>query len=56
MNQDIDVTPYQFNPEKHYISSIVLEIDFFNKKNSRYWYISSIVLETDFFNKKNFRY
>jgi hypothetical protein len=35
LNQDIDVTPFQFNPEKQYISSIVLEIDFFNKKNSR---------------------
>ena len=34
LNQEIDVTPYQFNPEKHYLSSIVLEVDFFNKKNT----------------------
>ena len=29
-----DVTPYQFSPDKHYLSSIVLEVDFFNKKNT----------------------
>jgi len=34
LNQDIDVSPYQFSPEKHYMSSIVLEVDFFNKKNT----------------------
>ena len=34
LNQEIDVTPYQFNPEKHYLSSIALEVDFFNKKNT----------------------
>jgi len=34
LNQDIDVSPYQFSPEKHYLSSIVLEVDFFNKKNT----------------------
>ena len=28
------MTPYQFNPDKHYLSSIVLEVDFFNKKNT----------------------
>ena len=28
------MTPYTFNPEKHYLSSIVLEVDFFNKKNT----------------------
>ena len=32
--QEIDVTPYQFSPDKHYLSSIVLEVDFFNKKNT----------------------
>ena len=30
----LDVTPYQFSPDKHYLSSIVLEVDFFNKKNT----------------------
>lgn len=34
LNQEIDVTPYNFSPEKHYLSSIVLEVDFFNKKNT----------------------
>ena len=34
LNQEIDVTPYQFSPDKHYLSSIVLEVDFFNKKNT----------------------
>jgi len=34
LNQEIEVTPYTFNPEKHYISSMQIEIDFFNKKNS----------------------
>ena len=34
LNQEIDVSPYQFNPDKHYLSSIVLEVDFFNKKNT----------------------
>jgi len=34
LNQEIDVTPYIFSPEKHYLSSIVLEVDFFNKKNT----------------------
>ena len=28
------MTPYQFSPDKHYLSSIVLEVDFFNKKNT----------------------
>ena len=31
---NLDVTPYQFSPDKHYLSSIVLEVDFFNKKNT----------------------
>jgi len=34
LNQEIEVSPHQFNPEKHYLSSIVLEVDFFNKKNA----------------------
>ena len=34
LNQEIDVSPYQFNPDKHYLSSIILEVDFFNKKNT----------------------
>ena len=33
-HQDIDVSPYQFSMEKHYMSSIVLDVDFFNKKNT----------------------
>jgi len=34
LNQEMDVSPYQFNPDKHYLSSIILEVDFFNKKNT----------------------
>jgi len=34
LNQEIEVSPYQFSMEKHYLSSIQLEVDFFNKKNS----------------------
>jgi len=34
LNQEIEVSPYQFSPEKHYLTSLVLEVDFFNKKNA----------------------
>ena len=33
LNQELEVSPHQFNPERHYISSMVVEVDFFNKKN-----------------------
>ena len=32
LNQEIDVAPYRFTPEKNYLTRLVLEVDFYNKK------------------------
>lgn len=34
LNQEIHVSPFDFKPEKHYLTKIVLEVDYFNKKNA----------------------
>ncbi len=32
LNQDLGVAPYRFNEKKDFIGSMVLHVDFFNKK------------------------
>ena len=46
------MTPYQFNPDKHYLSSIVLEVDFFNKKNTTQDPFNSDEMAKEFTNMK----
>ena len=41
LNQELQVTPWQFKPKQHYLSSIVVEADFLMKKR----YVASHSLE-----------
>jgi len=34
LNQEIHVTPFEFKPAQHYLTKVVLEVDYFNKKNA----------------------
>ena len=57
-SQDIDVSPYQFSPEKHYLSSIVLEVRFWQTLENLIYRdicqkIYTQVFIPRFFNKKN---
>ena len=32
LNQEMQVSPWRFNPKQHYLSSVVVEADFLMKK------------------------
>lgn len=51
VNQEISVSPYRFNPERSFIATLLVEIDYFTKKNNANDEFNSDVMATEFQNQ-----